>query len=46
MTFIRQDSWPADALGYSDVGVCLALSPLPQPQLLYYGCEIAEAYKS
>lgn len=30
----------------SDAGVCLALSPLPQSQLLYYGCEIAEAHMS
>lgn len=31
MTFIRPD----DELGDGDAGVCLALSPLPQPQLLH-----------
>lgn len=44
MTFLRLESWPDDALGDSDAGVCLAISSLPQPQLLHCGCVKAEVH--
>lgn len=46
MTLTRLDPWADDALGDGDAGVCLAISSLPQPQLLLCGCAIAETHVS